>query len=66
MITEHSLTVAQLQELLAQLQSTDLLIVNQVRNFAIVRNDQQIGFIDLLAGFHKVEWYDPTENTNRI
>lgn len=54
---EHEITVGKLKELLAQLQDDDVLVPNQVRNLAIFRGNEQIGFIDLLTGSQEVELY---------
>lgn len=54
----HEATVEELQTLLAdpKLRPTDLLVPNSVRNLAIFRDEEFIGFVDLLGGCVCIEW----------
>lgn len=54
----HEATVAELRAVLADpaLRETDLLVPNQVKNLAIYRDDDFIGFVSLLNGQIAIAW----------
>ena len=58
---QHRTTVAKLRSLLAQLQDSDVLIPNQVQNLSIVRDGEQIGFIELRHFHEAIELYEEAE-----
>lgn len=53
----HSIEACKLAALLRQLQPNDLLVPNSVRNLAIYRNGEYIGFIDLLEDCQSVVFF---------
>lgn len=45
--SDHEITIAKFQEILNQLKPEDSLRPNQVYNFIVCRNGEDIGYIDL-------------------
>ena len=56
---DHEITAAKLQELMAQLEPTDILRPNAVGNLMLIRNGEYIGFVDFYSDI--IEFFEDDE-----